>query len=743
MTATFDFHTLSPLDFETLVHDALEAAWSIKLEAFGPGRDQGIDLRYLDGPHKVIVQAKHMVGSGYRALLRAVREERDKAKLLSPSRYVLATSVSLTPARKNELIAAMQGIPLAPGDVLGQDDLNALLRDHPALVRRHFKLWLSSTTVLERILHSGVYNRTAAEMDVIKTMVPRFVQNQSVDDALARLAETGALIIAGPPGVGKTTLARILLWLHAEQGWNVYVVDSLEDAFKIADSSEKRLIMLDDFLGQVRLSADHVRGIDARLPPLVARVAAHENLRFVLTTRDYILAQARDLSARLAPGRISAREYVLNVGRYTRTAKAQILYNHIYFSSLTPDQRDEVIANDFFLKIIDHKNFNPRIIEEFTAPEYLALTDRPIRETIQAVLANPELLWERPYRQHISEEGRMLMLALAINGRAAGVRALKNSFVRISHAFGKEIHSADVEATFRSTFKALEGSTLALMHELVTFTNPGLRDFLQSIILADNLIPVLLPEIETSAELRELWSVFVAAKPDADEKAKLAGIWMTALDRMEQGGYCDRYEYLELVVDLAEALDHEPLFDRVERGVAALEDSPVDIDEVSSICSLLEKSQFCGLPWAIEKRFQEAVTNAAAHLLTDNASTLSFEDVQSLDESLHEYGADRELATAASHKAMSLIAKGIDSEIRDIETVEELDEFEENMLKFMQKRSFPTASISWEISYRRDRLSEEGRIERRNTFSGNRIPVSERDNSDREIRSIFRSLRRD
>lgn len=742
MAETYDFHTLSHLDFEELVRDLLQAEWKVSLESFGPGRDQGIDIRYLDGPQKVIIQAKHLLGSGYRGLLRAVSAEKAKAIKLAPTRYILATSVSLTHSRKDEIVAAMEGMPLAPNDVLGQEDLNNLIRQHPQIERQHFKLWLSSTTVLDQILHSGVYNRTAAEMDIIREMVPRFVQNRSVVDAERKLAETGALIIAGPPGVGKTTLARILVWLHAEQEWNIFVVDTLEEAFKVAEAGEKRLIFLDDFLGQVRLSADHVRGVDARLPPLISRVAAHENLRFILTTRDYILAQARGLSARLAPGQINAREYVLNVGHYTRAVRARILYNHLYFSALTAMQRDDVLKDDFFLKIIDHKNFNPRIIQEVTKQEYLALTERPIRETITTVLANPEILWEFPYRQHISAEGRMMMLALFLNARSTKPEGLKASYVRVARALGVELRPAEIEPSFRSTFRALEGSVLALMHGLVMFANPALRDFVQSVVVSDKLVPCLLPEMETPSELRELFEVFTAQQPSRADKYQLAEVWTAALDRMQMGGFSDRYDYIELASDLCAELEYEPLQERLGQALEDFETLAMDGDEVTKACSLLEKSFTCTLPWELEHRFRSVTTRAAAQLLIDYADELSFEDVQSLDDTLHSYGNDEKLAMAASHAAIGSLARNIDHEIRDIETVEELDEYEETLINFMQKRRFPTTSVAFDIQYRRERLMEEGRTSRRESYRGV-TPDPERGASDGDIISIFRALSRD
>lgn len=330
VTAAYDLRTLSPLDFEELARDLLQAEWGIRLESFGPGRDQGIDARFASGPDKLIVQAKHMERSGYPALLAAMKKERATAVRLAPTRYVLTTSVSLTPARKDEIVAAMAGVPLLPSDIFGREDMLNLVGRHERIERRHFKLWLGSTTVLERILHSKVYNRTAAEIDVIRNKLPLFVPNASVEDAEAMLETAGTLIIQGPPGVGKTTLARMLLWLHAEQGWEISVVDTLEEALTVAHGDSKRLILLDDFLGQYRLSADHMRGVDARFPPLASRIATNRNLRFILTTRDYILAQARSMSGRIAPQQVDARDFVLSVGAYTRGVKARILYNHLY-----------------------------------------------------------------------------------------------------------------------------------------------------------------------------------------------------------------------------------------------------------------------------------------------------------------------------------------------------------------------------------------------------------------------------
>jgi hypothetical protein len=313
----YDFRTLSPLDFEELVRDLLQAELGIRFESFKPGKDQGIDFRFASGGGNAVVQAKHFVGSTFPALVRACRQEDVKIAKLGPRRYLLATSLPLSLAQKTKLRAAMPSAPLVDADVLGSEDLNNLLGRHTKIEHRHFKLWLASSTVLERILHSGVYNRTETEMALIKNMTQKFVHNESVPAAEAILARSGSLIVSGEPGVGKTTLARMLVWLHAEQGWSISVIDDIREAFEIPFDERKRLVIFDDFLGQVALSSDLVRSTDQRFPPFLQKVRSHDNLRFVLTTRNYILRQAQAVSGRLAEPAINTSEFLLDVGRYT------------------------------------------------------------------------------------------------------------------------------------------------------------------------------------------------------------------------------------------------------------------------------------------------------------------------------------------------------------------------------------------------------------------------------------------
>jgi len=101
----YSFNTLSPIDFENLSRDLIQAELSIRLETFATGRDGGIDMRYssADG-QSLIVQAKHYADTGFSGLLSHLKsKEKAKIEKLNPTRYLLTTSVSLTPNNKDQI----------------------------------------------------------------------------------------------------------------------------------------------------------------------------------------------------------------------------------------------------------------------------------------------------------------------------------------------------------------------------------------------------------------------------------------------------------------------------------------------------------------------------------------------------------------------------------------------------------------------------------------------------------------
>ena len=107
--ADYDFRSLSSYDFALLARDLLQASLGTRLESFSQGPDSGIDFRYTRDGVNLIVQSKHYAESGFNALASVLRrKEREKIDSIAPTRYVLATSVSLTPRRKDEILETLK-----------------------------------------------------------------------------------------------------------------------------------------------------------------------------------------------------------------------------------------------------------------------------------------------------------------------------------------------------------------------------------------------------------------------------------------------------------------------------------------------------------------------------------------------------------------------------------------------------------------------------------------------------------
>lgn len=500
---------LSAHDFEILCQDLLGQELGMTLEGFTAGRDRGIDLRLLRPPHRtpdVVVQCKHYITSGYSALKSRIQAEATKSAQVGASRFILATSVSMTPHRKQELSETLcgAGVRCGPEDILGREDLDRILRANPAIERAHYKLWLGSSALLQQMINNGILVRSEGYLEELRHKAALFVENKSVDDALALLSEYHTCLISGAPGVGKSTLAEILL-LHAiSEGYRPIIVSSdVGEADQMYLSGEKQVFFYDDFLGRTTTFERLGKNEDDRVVRLIERIGRAPTKRLILTTREYILQQARLSFDRLSNRSVDLTKYVLDVGVYTRRNRAHILYNHVYFAGVSEGARQSLREDRNYLDLVDHENYNPRLISD--AVSLFSASGEPddlFGDFLLHAFEDPSRLWAQVFNHQFTAGARYLLAFVPLLEPPLSIDALERAHVALA--------AVGVEGTFEDAMRILEGTALTIggrPFSLVDFTNPGVADSVLTSLLSE---PQVLITIVASAfefdQLVKLWS---------------------------------------------------------------------------------------------------------------------------------------------------------------------------------------------------------------------------------------------
>ncbi|MBK9247178.1 MAG: restriction endonuclease [Ignavibacteria bacterium] len=497
---SYDFASLNDKDLEALVHDVLLRKLSVDFQSFKMGIDKGIDLRYAtnSNENEIIVQVKHLEHSGFNKFKSVLKiTEMNKVVKLNPKRYILVTTVGLNPQNKEDIKSILSPYVISTNDILGKDDLISFLRNNNDIVETHFKLWLSSTHILKRILNNGVKGRSEFIEKNIRSRIKLFVPSKTHERAVEMLNKYHFLMITGAPGIGKTTLASILTYQLLADGFELVYVREIREAEDLFLNGKKQVFYFDDFLGTITLDLKSSRNADTAIVQFIERIKDDRQKRLLLTCRTTLLNQAKEESESILNSKIDLSKHEVTIEDYSDLDKARILYNHIYFSELDKKHKAVFFNNRFYWKVIKHKFYNPRIIEFFTDPERLQPNIEFSKQVID-FLHDPSKIWEKAFHIQISPSARILLLTLySIRG---GIYAISEA--KLKEAFNARLeyevktNNYHVQSdTFNKVIRELLGSFIIRTHTRhenyystvdITFLNPSLEDFLFS-YLSNNI----------------------------------------------------------------------------------------------------------------------------------------------------------------------------------------------------------------------------------------------------------------
>lgn len=749
---------LSPADFEDLCRDIASKEYGVRFEAFGPGTDQGFDGRHAKGSGTTVLQAKHYVRSTFSQLLQALKNEKKKSAFKSCSKYLLFTSFSLTPKQKDKLLQLLDVGMQDPSSIWGREDIDQALRRYPEIFKSHTKLWLSSASMLDSILHSGIVSYSASARREIEEDLKVYARNQSYDEAVEKLEAQHILIISGTPGVGKTTLARMLAYSYICEGWKFTAITSLEQGFKSSGSEEREIIFFDDFLGLIELDRASLIKSDNSFSIFIKSIHRAKNKRFILTTRAHIFEEARGLSDRIDSREVQIGKYILDTGKYTRAVKARILFNHICSArSVSEAHIKSLIDVGALSVIIDHKNYNPRVVSYISSRLLDQVEPEDYAKFIIEALDNPELIWRKPFESLSLQKQNLLVALYFMSQYGANLDKLKFIYLSLNSAVCKHYFHSVEPMAFEKGLKDLESGFITITDKSVRFVNPAVRDFLNAYLVEFSLLEVLASGARSAEWARDLWRHGCGLlSNNSDARSEWAEAFVEFGTRIEKEPVWRRIPLKAAIKnDICQTERQLLLMDWWDAsGNVAFLDKAVSLifDESLSLDADEDAKEIPELVWRIRNESEEDCPNQQAaidclssklsRLLEDTISTESLVRVLGyIDEYYSEDVPDIVVESVSSAVASEM--RRVDDFLREVSHSSEVAEHIEHIEEFGKTMGLDVSSALVKCREQLEFLEAmESEAEEDSGVSVGSGSVMDGDMSDAEVESLFRTLLR-
>lgn len=414
----YSLNNLNDYEFEILCKDIMQKILDEELRVYKPGRDGGIDVKTYKG-NNVIIQVKHYSKSNFSNLKSTLKSELEKVKILNPKQYYICTSQELSPQNIEEIYNMFSEYMESGKNIKDGVEINEFLNleENKDIVRKNYKLWLVSSNVLSLIYNQNIFIDSEELVNDIDKESSTYVDTSAYYNALDIIKKEGTVILHGDPGVGKSTISKMVILKLISEGYVAMFSsdNSVKDIKKSLsqDPNKKEVVLLDDFLGQHYL--DITNSKTTEIKTLIHFIKRHENKKLILNTRITILNEAMRSS-------ISFKEmieddviskYRIDLNEISRYDKGKILYNHIYNSKLPKDYFDEIKKFARYEKIVSHSNYNPRIIQYVTRKvNYSRLDPSKYFDYIMNNLKNPHDVWNEEFVNRMNIIDRIFMNTL-------------------------------------------------------------------------------------------------------------------------------------------------------------------------------------------------------------------------------------------------------------------------------------------------------------------------------------------
>ncbi|EMS71550.1 restriction endonuclease [Ruminiclostridium cellobioparum] len=660
----FDLSNLNDYEFEILCKDIMQDLLDEELFTFSRGVDAGVDICDKENPPTIIIQAKHYASSTYSQLKSSLKKDVTKIQRHHPQKYFVCTSQSLTRKNKQEIIEMFNEFMPDISHVIDKNDINSFLEDeqNKDIVVKNYKLWLCASDVLSLVNNQNIFIDCSELMLDIEEQIKLFVETQAYHNAIKKLRQDNIIIIIGAPGVGKSTLSKMLLLYYADKNYKVrYVtnnnISEIKRSLNLAPN-KKEIVLLDDFLGQHYLNLKDSQPNE--LKTLISFVTRSKNKKLILNSRVTILNEAAQayLTFREIMVRYEQNKYLLDLDEMSSLEKAKILYNHLYFNGLPQDYLSQVKRNKGYLRIVNHVNYNPRIIEYVTQKHnYETVPSRDYLQYIIGKLDNPEDVWKDEFRNRLDMGDRILMNTLY----SLSDTTVDN--VVLERAFNERIRKVKGDTSVNQYKESVIRLTDSLIKNVddrgtvkIAAINPSVNDYLFSEITLNSNEQIAIIENAVFYE-----QIFRALKSDTAKlhyRKKLCSYDFLKMDTLKNTAF---FYFLKSIVELHildRSLKRKTTIS-LERAYGSL--SYQDREEYGQILQKLYSGEYCEF-YELQKIFftSEKMFYILKPLTLDNAIELISAITDDYDVS-----DDEELTEVFKNQLVDKISDYVQDELSD------------------------------------------------------------------------------
>lgn len=485
-----NYENLNDVEFEYVCNDIMSRMLKTRLERFGAGKDGGVDLTNDAYKKDIIVQVKHYVKTDVKGLIRSLKSELPKIQELHPKQYYICCSKDLTPQNKSEIFDIFSDYMASTENIISRIEIDDFLSEekNKDILRKHFKLWIESTSILTEILNNDIFIDCEALLYNIQNEEQLFVKTSAFEKAIDCLEKNNVLILLGNPGVGKTITSKMLVLQYAANGYRIrYTTDgadlaSLKKAISTSKES-KEVILLDDCFGQAYFNMKETQ--ENELIALIKYVKMNPNKILIMNSRVTIYREATERTPNLVTSfeNKEYKVYIIDMTNMSNLEKAKILYNHLYFKNVSNDFLFQIKKDKNYWKIIQHPNYNPRIIEYICTPHRLSnIIADEYMDFILKSLNNPEEVWKNEFERRLKDSDRILVTTLySLSNSVISKEFLKTCY---NHRI-KSINGMDLSINqFEQALSRLSGSFVKLFdkngEQMISIANPSINDFIRA-----------------------------------------------------------------------------------------------------------------------------------------------------------------------------------------------------------------------------------------------------------------------